>query len=554
MSKNTKSVIIIGAGMSGLSTAAYSQMNGYETTIFELHETPGGCCTSWQRKDFTFDWCLSWLKGTGHKDEMSLIWNELGCLDDVSIYHINTFNTVIFPDGQKVTFHADPDKLELSLIEQFPEDTKHIKEFCGYIRKLAGCSPHFPFLKNTGLMTWWEKAKMMWKLLPYMKTLMNTMSISIEDYSKRFNNPILAESLNWIIYDRLGSFPVMPFAFNIANAADKAIGVPDVGSLGLAKKLASRVKKLGGKIHYKAKVDQILVENNKAIGVRLSNGQEHFADYVISASDSYNTTQHLLRGAYPHPVMDKMYSHLHNDPKGIIFPSLVAVFIAVNKDYTDHDPYSTYLIDDKLKSELIGINHGGIAVQVRSTLLPKQAPEGKSVLYITYLTDSQPWQNLNANSVQSEHISIGRNSHTRRRRSVEYKVAKKGVGSKILQFLSQHFEELENNVEFIDVVTPLTCERYTKNYNGTVLGWDPFSPYSEEFEKYINRHGPTLPHLDNFYFSGHWGTSNGVAQAVASGRHIAQYLCLQDSKRFRVTPFLSNANTATQPKENEQYA
>lgn len=168
MSKNTKSVIIIGAGMSGLSTAAYSQMNGYETTIFELHETPGGCCTSWQRKDFTFDWCLSWLKGTSHKDEMSLIWNELGCLDDVSIYHIKTFNTVIFPDGQKVTFHADPDKLELSLIKQFPEDTKHIKEFCGYIRKLAGCSPHFPFLKNTGLMTWWEKAKMMWKLLPYM--------------------------------------------------------------------------------------------------------------------------------------------------------------------------------------------------------------------------------------------------------------------------------------------------------------------------------------------------------------------------------------------------
>ena len=50
MTKNKK-VVIIGAGIAGLSAGCYIQMNGYNTDIYELHTTPGGLCTSWKRKD-----------------------------------------------------------------------------------------------------------------------------------------------------------------------------------------------------------------------------------------------------------------------------------------------------------------------------------------------------------------------------------------------------------------------------------------------------------------------------------------------------------------------
>jgi phytoene dehydrogenase-like protein len=51
----TKSLIIIGAGLAGLATGCYGQMNGYATKIFEMQEKPGGVCVSWKRKGYIFD-------------------------------------------------------------------------------------------------------------------------------------------------------------------------------------------------------------------------------------------------------------------------------------------------------------------------------------------------------------------------------------------------------------------------------------------------------------------------------------------------------------------
>jgi len=50
-----KSVIIVGAGIAGLSAGCYSMKNGFQTTIFESHSIPGGLCTAWKRKGYTFD-------------------------------------------------------------------------------------------------------------------------------------------------------------------------------------------------------------------------------------------------------------------------------------------------------------------------------------------------------------------------------------------------------------------------------------------------------------------------------------------------------------------
>ena len=59
-----KSVAIIGAGIGGLATGCYLQMNGYDTQIFEMHDKPGGLCTAWERKGYTIDGCIQWLIGS----------------------------------------------------------------------------------------------------------------------------------------------------------------------------------------------------------------------------------------------------------------------------------------------------------------------------------------------------------------------------------------------------------------------------------------------------------------------------------------------------------
>jgi hypothetical protein len=88
-----KSIIIIGAGLAGLSTGCYSQMNGYQTHIFEHHAMPGGVATCWKRKGYTIDGGIHFLMC--HKPCQSIyeIYRELGTaqsnrfLDMTSYFH-----------------------------------------------------------------------------------------------------------------------------------------------------------------------------------------------------------------------------------------------------------------------------------------------------------------------------------------------------------------------------------------------------------------------------------------------------------------------------------
>ena len=70
-----KSIIIIGAGIAGLSAGCYGQMNGYHTRIFEMSNSPGGLCTSWQRQGYTIDGCLHWLVGSKPGSSFYRIWD-----------------------------------------------------------------------------------------------------------------------------------------------------------------------------------------------------------------------------------------------------------------------------------------------------------------------------------------------------------------------------------------------------------------------------------------------------------------------------------------------
>ena len=75
---NGNSIIIIGAGFAGLAAGIYARLNGYNATIFEMHNLPGGLCTSWKRKGYTFDCCIHWLVGSSPDSGMHDMWEETG--------------------------------------------------------------------------------------------------------------------------------------------------------------------------------------------------------------------------------------------------------------------------------------------------------------------------------------------------------------------------------------------------------------------------------------------------------------------------------------------
>lgn len=75
-----KSILVIGAGIGGLAAGCYARMHGYKAAIFEAHNQPGGVCTSWRRKGYTFDGCIHHLAGCNDGSAIGRIWEDLGAL------------------------------------------------------------------------------------------------------------------------------------------------------------------------------------------------------------------------------------------------------------------------------------------------------------------------------------------------------------------------------------------------------------------------------------------------------------------------------------------
>jgi phytoene dehydrogenase-like protein len=526
------SMIIIGGGLGGLSTGAYGRMNGYRTKIFEMHEIPGGCCTGWDRGGFTFDACVSWLLGNGPGNEMHQIWLELGALQGKEMRHFDVFNTVRGQDGRTVHFYCDPDRLERHLVSLSPPDTAAIRSFCAGLRKFIACLPSYPFLKPVGLMSRRERWRMLAGFLPYFNLFRSSMSVLMTEYSARFEDPLLREAFNYILYERHPGFPVLPFYFQMAAQAHRSAGVPEGGSLGLARSIEQRYLRLGGEIAYNSMVDEVLVKDDRAIGVRLSNGEEHYADIVVSACDGPATLLNLLDGRY----LDGEYATLYRDTlhrPGMVFPGYVSVFLGLRRSYPGALPTTTHLLDGATAARLTGIRHASLNVQFRNRFYPELSPGDTTVIYATYFSDTAPWRELAEGPERLSRDRRGAELHTLPlRRGKAYVLAKRRTRDAVVDFLDGLYPGLGDSVAVRDTSTPLTQIRYTGSYEGTVLGWQPFVESGEAMEELVKKNGPVLPGLGNFYLSGVWATTGGLIRAAAAGRQVMQFICRDDGIDF----------------------
>ena len=129
-------MIIIGAGMGGLSAGCYGQMNGYNTQIFEMHTLPGGQCASWKRKGYTFDACIHHLFGCSPSSKIYRLWHKLGAMPREMVRPADC-TSVLSPDGKLFMDYYDLDRLEDHLHRLSPVDSKAIEEYIHAIKSFA---------------------------------------------------------------------------------------------------------------------------------------------------------------------------------------------------------------------------------------------------------------------------------------------------------------------------------------------------------------------------------------------------------------------------------
>lgn len=487
-----KSIIIIGAGIAGLSAGCYGQMNGYQTQIFEMHDKPGGVCTAWKRKGYTFDGCIHWLSGSAPGTTMHTIWEELGAIQGRKIVYHDVLKVIIDGD-RKLVVYTDINRFENHLKQIAPIDTRVIGEFARAVRHFIKFDP--PFDKPYE----WMGLKDYLKMLPYLLDYMKYRKISVYEFSKKFKDTFLRQMFPVVFPPEL---PMLLAILNLVIMSRHEGGFPMGGSLAFAQAIEKRYIGLGGKIRYHSRVERILTDNNQAVGVRLADGSEHFADIVVSAADGHATIYDLLEGRY---INDRIRRSYNGFP---LWKPLVYASFGVDLDLTSEPPIVViqptkplYIAGERI--ERMSLMH----YCFDSSL----APVGKSVLIVWINSNFVNWQNLYADRPS-------------------YEAEKKQVVDRVGEELEGRFPGFLSRVEVVDVATPVTWVRYTGNWAGSYEGW---LPTTKTFGVLMSK---TLPGLRNFYMCGQWVEPGGGVPTVAvSGRNVIQIICKWDGKNFVAT-------------------
>ena len=490
-----KSIIIIGAGIAGLSAGCYGQMNGYRTSIFEMHYNPGGLCTSWKHGDYTVDGCLHWLVGSSPENNFYRIWEELGAVQGRRMVDHEEFMRIEGAGGRVFIIYTDIDRLEQHMKELAPADKEVIEEFVEGIRACTRFDP--PIEKAPELYGPIDGLGLLSRMFPFLRVMRKWKKIPIQDFAQRFSEPFLRQAFP-LSFD-LPDFPMMGMLMTLAWMHRKSAGYPIGGSLEFSRAIEQRYLDLGGQIHYRSPVSKILVENNQAVGVRLADGTEHRGDIIISAANGHATIFDMLEGKYLNDEIRGHYDELSP------FPPLVQVALGVARSFEGLPHSIIYPLEKPLT--IAGQEHKSVGVEIHS-FDPTLAPPGKTVLKVLFLSNYDYWKRL-------------------REDSERYKAEKDGIADKVITLLDGRFPGLANQVEMCDVATPMTWERYTGNWRASFEGW---LITTKTFGMRMSR---TLPGLKNFYMAGQWvEPGGGVPTAAMSGRNLIQIICKQDKKPF----------------------
>lgn len=503
-----KKIIIIGAGVAGLSAGCFAQMNGYDSEIFELHHLPGGLCTAWERKEYTFDGCIHYLFGSGKDQPFNQVWQELGVVENQPFFNHEELLRVTDNQGKSLIAFADPDRLQDHMIDLSPADGELIEELCEGVRRFLDFDLSALQQKPKSLMTIWDWQALGQKMTPFVWPLAKWGPYSAAEFGEKFQDPFLRQAVPYMF--GWTDIPMMAGLSLLAYMHTENAGFPAGGSLAFAQAIEQRYLTLGGKIHYNVQVEKILLQDDRAIGVRLYDDREFFADEVISCADGRSTIFEMLDGAY----VDRQIKRRYDGHLPIL--SQLQLSLGINRDLTGEPHWEIHLLEKPL---LIG-GQSIETIGIKNYCFDRSlAPAGKSSVVIMLPTDYHYWKRI-----------YGRRL---------YDTEQLQVADILIDFLETKHPGISDDVEVKDVATPLSYERYTGNYLGATCGW---LLTDKTMSLLIQGMDKTLPGLNNFYLAGQWVEPGGSVPIVAmSGRHVIQLVCAADKR-----PFVTQRSEAVQ--------
>jgi prolycopene isomerase len=482
-------VIIIGAGMAGLTCGCLLAKSGLKVLMIEKNQKLGGCCTSFQKDGFSFD--LS-VQSIGECQRGGSIWNllkELNLLDQIRFIPLEPAREYHFPD-QKVIQSSSLEAHIGNLSSLFPDERKGIEQVYAVLKKIfeefsripssinwfdpSSFSSQFPLLSQYKDRTYGEFLNG-WIANPFLKTLL----------SIRSSYALLPPEEISVV--GMAGIEMSYFNYGVSCIEGRVEQLP--------LKMGGVLEKLGGKILIGHEVQQILMEGKRTVGVRLKEGQEITGKAIVSNINAHTTFLDLIGHDHiPNGFRSKLkgmrpslsYFILYLGVEG----KLKELSISNNEVFFDHQLIKEY---EALYENRIPEN-SPFYLLAPSKVNPSHAPKGKSTLCLSLKV---PY-----------HLSLDWDHNIKDRLS-QYLITK----------ASAFVHDLEDRILIKTETTPKTIEQWTGNRWGAAYGWAQIPSQSG-----IYRLQRTTP-IPNLYLTGHWTSpGGGIVGVMASGELTAKVI------------------------------
>lgn len=493
-----KSVSVIGAGVAGLASAIRLQNADYQVTIYEKEQMAGGKMHQLKKDGFTFDIGPSIVM-------MPEIYREVFELagknpdDYIPMERLDPMYSAYF-DDEKIDVSSDLVKL-VEHLEGIGEE-----DVIGFLAYLKDIYERFTVAKEYFIQRPFRNASDFYNPFMIKQALkLKTFDSANHSIGKFVKDKRLQQILSFqTLY--IGISPLNgPSLYTIIPMIEYLYGIWFIkgGMYTMASSMEKLFLELGGEIHYNTEIDEIVIEDKKATGIKL-NGEKIVSDYVMCNADFPYAMKNLVKdtkakGKYTDKKIDSMkYSC-----------SCLVMYLGMNKKYDQVDNVHNFIFSQDLDRNLEEIFDGKLLekasfyVYIASKMDETLAPEGKDGLYILI-----PVSDLSTAQYEWNEETIG---HYR---------------SQILNKLKtiEGFETIEEDIISESYTTPNDFESRFNAYSGATFGLRPTLTQSNHF-----RPQAKAKKVDNLYFTGsstHPGA--GVPIVLTSAKIATEELMLDD--------------------------
>jgi prolycopene isomerase len=495
--KKAYDCVVVGAGNGGLGAAAQLAARGASVLLLEQHNLPGGFATSFVRGRFEFEASLHEFCDVGPPTAKGGVRAFLE--DEIGVY----LDWVEIPEAYRLILTDPGEDLDVTMpygVEDFidavvkavPGSGEAVTRYVNLCREVVEAIGYLGESKGNP-----DRSVLMKQYPNFLKTCPYT----VDEVTKALKVPERAHKILHAQWSYLGPptsrlnftiYAAMLYKFLITNAY-----IPRQRSHEFALAIERRIRELGGDVEYNTRVEKILVENGRVVGIVTSKGDHVETKHVISNASPTLVYNHLIspRSTVPEIAFQECNARVNGVSAFVVYMGLDATLqeLGLNE-------YSYFVYNNMDTDEMYASLETLDAPKAQATLclnnaLPDCSPPGTSIVSITTLYRPEVWKDVKPRDYVR-------------------------VKNKIASDLIDHFERatgapLREHIEEFEVATPQTYARYTGSYNGIIYGYEP-EPWDSLMPRMMTMEDEV--HVEGLRFCGGYAfRCHGYSSSLMSG-------------------------------------